>query len=144
MNKVVTTEQDIKEMDEDVREEEDLVLLNGLPKSAAVVVTNLTKIYKRSGTGNCCAKEEEYAAVKDLCMYIEEDTLFCLLGPNGAGKTTTIHMLVGFHGASSGDATVFGNSIQNNISQVQSIMGLCPQFDILVLLYRTPFLLIPN
>ncbi len=41
-------------------------------------------------------------------------------------------MLVGFHEATSGDANIFGYSIRDEIGNIQSIMGLCPQFDILV------------
>jgi ABC-type uncharacterized transport system ATPase subunit len=83
--------------------------------------------------GPCAAETKApYVAVKELCLSIEEDTLLCLLGPNGAGKTTTIHMLVGFHESTSGDATVFGHSVTQNISEIQGIMGVCPQFDILV------------
>lgn len=37
-------------------------------------------------------------------------------------------MLVGFHEATGGDATVFGHSIKDNIQEVQKIMGVCPQF----------------
>ena len=41
-------------------------------------------------------------------------------------------MLVGFHEATYGDANICGYSIRDQMSQIQSIMGLCPQFDILV------------
>lgn len=40
-------------------------------------------------------------------------------------------MLVGFLQATSGDATVFGHSIRDNIDSVRAILGICPQFDIL-------------
>lgn len=41
-------------------------------------------------------------------------------------------MLVGFHESSGGDALIFGNSINTNLNEIQKIMGICPQFDILV------------
>jgi ABC-type uncharacterized transport system ATPase subunit len=129
-HKLVTTEEDFKLFDEDVKEEENLIFNGKLPKNTAVVLKNLCKIYHRPQPG-CCKKDEQFAAVKDLCLSIEEDTLLCLLGPNGAGKTTTIHMLAGFHEATAGDATIFGYSIRDQMDQIQSFMGLCPQFDIL-------------
>lgn len=120
--------------DEDVIQETKAVREDNLPKNTAVKVQDLTKIYRGERTGCCSclkAKPKDFYAVNDLNLSIESDTLLCLLGPNGAGKTTTIHMLVGFHEATSGDAVVFGNSIRNNITEVQKVMGVCPQFDIL-------------
>eukprot|EP01114_Cavostelium_apophysatum_P009754 TRINITY_DN2300_c0_g1_i1.p1 TRINITY_DN2300_c0_g1~~TRINITY_DN2300_c0_g1_i1.p1 ORF type:complete len:1800 (+),score=493.64 TRINITY_DN2300_c0_g1_i1:225-5624(+) len=118
--------------DEDVKLENDRIRSNKLGAETAVQIRDLVKIYPRESKKKCCGpKPEPYHAVNGLCLGIEADSLLCLLGPNGAGKTTTIHMLVGFHEATSGDATVFGHSVTDNISQVQQLMGVCPQFDIL-------------
>jgi ABC-type multidrug transport system ATPase subunit len=54
-----------------------------------------------------------------------------MLGPNGAGKTTTINMLTGFTTPTRGTATVEGFSILAHMRQIYSIMGVCPQHDIL-------------
>ena len=75
--------------DEDVQLEEDAILNRKLPKSTAVVIENLRKVYTRPG--GTCKRDTQYAAVKSLCLSIEEDTLFCLLGPNGAGKVRFSH-----------------------------------------------------
>jgi len=53
-----------------------------------------------------------------LWLSVEDRTIFGLLGPNGAGKTTLISMITGIFGATSGDATVAGYSIKNEISKV--------------------------
>jgi ABC-type multidrug transport system ATPase subunit len=119
-------------MDEDVKAEEEAIFSGKLNPNAAIVIQNLTKIFP--GNFSClkgCKSSEPFAAVKDLCLSIEKDTLFCLLGPNGAGKTTTISTLVGFHSASAGDALVYGHSINNDMATIQSMIGLCPQFDLL-------------
>ena len=114
-------------MDEDVRVERESVLQDKTPSNTAVVVNRLTKRYNDGG----CTSAIPYTAVDELCLSIQSDTVLCLLGPNGAGKTTSIHMLVGFHEASAGEASVYGHSIIDNMPEVQRMIGLCPQFDIL-------------
>eukprot|EP01114_Cavostelium_apophysatum_P020991 TRINITY_DN7191_c0_g1_i5.p1 TRINITY_DN7191_c0_g1~~TRINITY_DN7191_c0_g1_i5.p1 ORF type:complete len:1762 (+),score=405.22 TRINITY_DN7191_c0_g1_i5:86-5371(+) len=128
-----TTENDQANKDDDVLAEEDGIL-NGklLPKQSAVKLINLCKAYDRATCNSCASAENKpFVAVKDLCFAIEENSLFCLLGPNGAGKSTTIQMLIGFHPCTYGDAQIFGYSIRNNIAQIQSMLGVCHQFDIL-------------
>eukprot|EP01117_Protostelium_nocturnum_P005730 TRINITY_DN2068_c0_g1_i1.p1 TRINITY_DN2068_c0_g1~~TRINITY_DN2068_c0_g1_i1.p1 ORF type:complete len:1746 (+),score=587.77 TRINITY_DN2068_c0_g1_i1:107-5344(+) len=130
------TQSDYDQMDDDVKAEKNAVKDGNVSNDTAVIINQLVKIYAASeeegGCCSCCkAKPPPQVAVKGLSLTVKEDTLLCLLGPNGAGKTTTIHMLCGFHEATAGDATIFGRSIANNIKEVQSIMGVCPQFDIL-------------
>jgi ABC-type multidrug transport system ATPase subunit len=47
------------------------------------------------------------------------------------GKSTTIGILSGLTPATSGDALINGLSVKNQISQIRSIIGICPQHDIL-------------
>jgi ABC-type multidrug transport system ATPase subunit len=49
----------------------------------------------------------------------------------GAGKTTTFNMLSGVFAPTAGDAYVFGYSVKRQLRKVQSMMGICPQHDIL-------------
>lgn len=70
-------------------------------------------------------------AVDGIAYGVDKDSLFVLLGHNGAGKTTTINMLVGNMTHNGGDALVFGNSISEDMSTVNQIMGVCPQHDVL-------------
>ncbi|PRP80817.1 ABC transporter A family member 2 isoform 2 [Planoprotostelium fungivorum] len=129
----VLCDHDLEAMDEDVKQERRSITDNEC--EAAVVIDRLVKIYSGSEKMKnflpCLSSAPPHVAVKELCLQVQSDTLLCLLGPNGAGKTTTMHMLCGFHDATGGDAKIFGNSIVDNIKAVQSIMGLCPQFDIL-------------
>ncbi|XP_073347052.1 retinal-specific phospholipid-transporting ATPase ABCA4-like isoform X2 [Pagrus major] len=69
------------------------------------------------------------AAVDQICVGVPAGECFGLLGVNGAGKTTTFKMLTGDTDVSSGEATVAGYSILNEILDVHQNMGYCPQFD---------------
>jgi ATP-binding cassette subfamily A (ABC1) protein 3 len=63
---------------------------------------------------------------------VKRGECFGLLGVNGAGKTTTFQILTGDLLPSSGDAFVGGFSIHQNIRQIHSCVGYCPQFDALI------------
>ncbi len=56
---------------------------------------------------------------------------FVLLGQNGAGKSTTINMLTGLYAPTHGHAFVFGYSVGEDMEELQSIVGVCPQHDVL-------------
>ncbi|KAL3145132.1 hypothetical protein ABBQ38_001736 [Trebouxia sp. C0009 RCD-2024] len=86
----------------------------------------------------CCAWRrrpavKDYWAIKDSWFAIDNNQLFCLLGPNGAGKTTTINCLTGVIPASGGDALVYGEALSSTggMDRIRSMMGVCPQFDVL-------------
>jgi len=126
--------------DEDVATEESLVRQqvteNTLGSNVAVQVRGLLKTFPgiRNMVGCCkCRKTAPHHAVKGLWINIEKDKLFCLLGPNGAGKTTTINCLTGITPITAGDALIYGHSIKSTsgMSNIRSVMGVCPQFDIL-------------
>ncbi|WP_416828340.1 ABC transporter ATP-binding protein [Ectobacillus polymachus] len=52
-----------------------------------------------------------FTAVHDVSLRVPEGEIFCFLGPNGAGKSTTIRMLLGLITPTSGDITIFGESL---------------------------------
>ncbi|XP_067108458.1 retinal-specific phospholipid-transporting ATPase ABCA4 isoform X1 [Osmerus mordax] len=68
-------------------------------------------------------------AVDKICVGVPAGECFGLLGVNGAGKTTTFKMLTGDTDVSSGEATVAGYSINDQMLDVHQNMGYCPQFD---------------
>jgi len=88
-----------------------------------------------SGAYDCCScrAQKNFWPVKDSWFVIPNNQLFCLLGPNGAGKTTTINMLIGMLPPTYGDALIRGQSIRSNggLNKIRSMMGVCPQFDVL-------------
>ena len=76
------------------------------------------KLTKRYGSLN---------AVNDLSFNVRPGEVLGFLGPNGAGKTTTMRMLVGFVPPTSGSARVHGLSIDEQPTQVKSIIGYLPE-----------------
>jgi ABC-type multidrug transport system ATPase subunit len=54
-----------------------------------------------------------------------------LLGHNGAGKTSTISMLTGLYPSTEGTAEIFGSDLNCDLTEIRSIMGVCPQHDVL-------------
>eukprot|EP00735_Rhodelphis_limneticus_P009137 TRINITY_DN2560_c0_g1::TRINITY_DN2560_c0_g1_i1::g.19179::m.19179 TRINITY_DN2560_c0_g1::TRINITY_DN2560_c0_g1_i1::g.19179 ORF type:complete len:1829 (-),score=670.14,sp/Q84M24/AB1A_ARATH/37.15/0.0,ABC2_membrane_3/PF12698.2/1.1e-20,ABC2_membrane_3/PF12698.2/2.6e-40,ABC_tran/PF00005.22/8e-28,ABC_tran/PF00005.22/9.3e-22,AAA_21/PF13304.1/3.6,AAA_21/PF13304.1/0.00028,AAA_21/PF13304.1/1.1e+02,AAA_21/PF13304.1/0.00011,AAA_15/PF13175.1/1,AAA_15/PF13175.1/5.1e+02,AAA_15/PF13175.1/0.52,ABC2_membrane/PF01061 len=70
-------------------------------------------------------------AVDNLNLTMYKGQITALLGHNGAGKTTTISMLVGLISPSSGTASVMGKSVLGDMAKIRSIMGVCPQHNIL-------------
>lgn len=60
-----------------------------------------------------------------------QNQIFALLGHNGAGKTTTLSMLTGLIESSNGSAEVFGTDLFNDMDDVRTFLGVCPQHDIL-------------
>lgn len=86
-------------------------------KTPLVEIRNLTK---RFG---------ERVAVKDLDLCIHPKECLGLLGPNGAGKTTTIYMLLGLVRYTSGEISIFGESIPERLKQVKLRIGVVSQRD---------------
>jgi ABC-type multidrug transport system ATPase subunit len=70
-------------------------------------------------------------ALKDIYLEISNGELLALLGHNGAGKSTLINILTGILGWNSGTARVNGMTLEGNLSEIQHLIGLVPQFDIL-------------
>ena len=69
--------------------------------------------------------------MRGLTLAIERGECFGLLGPNGAGKSTTINILTGFLEPSGGTAVVEGYDIRRDMQSIYSIMGVCPQDNLL-------------
>lgn len=70
-------------------------------------------------------------SVKDFSLNLYKGQIFALLGPNGAGKTTTISMLSGLLPPTSGDATFANIEVFKEMSVLRSMLGVCPQHDVL-------------
>ena len=78
-----------------------------------------------------CRRFGTTLAVNDISFDVPRGQVVGLLGPNGAGKTTTISMLTGMLPPTAGDATVYGNSIVEDMPGVRQDIGFCPQHDVL-------------
>ncbi|HEY8586400.1 MAG TPA: ABC transporter ATP-binding protein [Rhodanobacter sp.] len=82
----------------------------------ALVVDNLRKTYS---TG--------VEALKGVSLTVQQGDFFALLGPNGAGKSTLIGILSSLVNSTSGDARVFGLSVNTDRSAAMRMIGLVPQ-----------------
>src|SRR5210317_1874461 len=82
----------------------------------ALEVNDLKKTYKNG-----------VQALKGISLQVEEGDFFALLGPNGAGKSTLIGIISSLVNATSGEARVFGTSVQRDRSRAMSCIGLVPQ-----------------
>lgn len=67
---------------------------------------------------------DNQTALKNLDFSIQAGEIFGFLGPSGAGKTTTIKILTGQLIASSGTATVLGNSSQSLQENIYEHIGV--------------------
>lgn len=79
----------------------------------SIKIENITKKYK------------DTIALDNLSLEIKEHELFALLGLNGAGKTTTIKMLATLVKPTSGDAFIYGKSI--NSEEVKELIAISTQ-----------------
>ena len=65
-------------------------------------------------------------AIKGISFSIDEGEVFGLLGVNGAGKTTLIKILSGLTKKTSGEAFVYGYSL-DQIDKIKEIIDISPQ-----------------
>ncbi|KAF9922206.1 ATP-binding cassette sub- A member 5 [Linnemannia zychae] len=112
-------EQDAEVIEETLRlkgpqDENDAVRLMGLSK----------KFYIKS-------KKRDLVILDDVYLAFKRNECFGYLGPNGAGKTTTIKILTGAESPTSGGGTIEGLSIAPFHDDLRSMIGICPQFDII-------------
>ncbi len=82
----------------------------------ALKIRNLTKTYK-SGV----------QALKGVDLDVPTGDFFALLGPNGAGKSTAIGIICSLVNKTAGTVEVFGHSIDTELEQAKSCIGLVPQ-----------------
>jgi ABC-2 type transport system ATP-binding protein len=72
---------------------------------------------------NLTKKFEDFVAVDNLSLEINEGEIFGLLGPNGAGKTTTLSMLATLLPPTSGNALINGFDVIKHPTQVRHCIG---------------------
>ncbi|GBG60704.1 hypothetical protein CBR_g12441 [Chara braunii] len=97
----------------------------GSSSGLSIVCDELQKVYKGTD-GN-----PDKFAVQGMSLAVPRGECFGMLGPNGAGKTTSINMMVGFLEPTSGTALIEGMDIRGEMSAIHSVMGVCPQHDLL-------------
>jgi ABC-type multidrug transport system fused ATPase/permease subunit len=91
-----------------------------LTTPAALRVVHLRKVFG-----------DNLVAVNDSNFVMHQGELLAVLGANGSGKSTTCHILSGITPATAGDALVDDSiSLLENVGG-ESLVGWCPQHDIL-------------
>ncbi|MFX0033164.1 MAG: energy-coupling factor ABC transporter ATP-binding protein [Promethearchaeota archaeon] len=59
--------------------------------------------------------------IKDLCLKVEEKSIYALIGNNGSGKTTLLRLLVGLLKPKSGTIKIFNQLLTRNKKQLWEI-----------------------
>eukprot|EP00730_Choanoeca_flexa_P008671 TRINITY_DN12519_c2_g1_i12.p1 TRINITY_DN12519_c2_g1~~TRINITY_DN12519_c2_g1_i12.p1 ORF type:complete len:1527 (+),score=451.98 TRINITY_DN12519_c2_g1_i12:2-4582(+) len=116
-----------REEDDDVVKERRRVE-QGQASNDKVVVRDLTRVYKKKGTG----KGGKFTAVDGLSLGIKNAETFGLLGVNGAGKTTTFRMLTGDERPTEGSIVAAGFDLSTDLRNARQYIGYCPQYDALI------------
>ncbi|WAQ99496.1 ABCA5-like protein [Mya arenaria] len=116
-----------RETEEDTGVDEEMVepVSNEIRQKLGISINNMTTVF---GKG-----KEKVMAVNGLSLDIYEDQVTAILGHNGAGKTTTLNILTGLSKATSGTAHILGLDVSqpSNMVKIRSMMGVCPQENIL-------------
>ena len=79
-------------------------------------IKNLSKVYKNN-----------FKALDDLNLNIQEGEIFALLGPNGAGKSTLINTVCGILNFDTGNILVNEFDIKKQYRKARSLIGIVPQ-----------------
>ncbi|KAL7747932.1 hypothetical protein RI367_006679 [Sorochytrium milnesiophthora] len=127
-NKKLSEKPEYQVVDEDVDVAQERVKAFDQSANYPVRINNLRKVYRNSLFR---ATPNDKVAVKSLCLTLEVGSLLALLGQNGAGKSTTMSCLSGLTPPSGGDAVFFGRTVTEDMDAIRSMMGICPQHDIL-------------
>ncbi len=73
-----------------------------------------------------------FTALSDLSLEVESGAIYGLIGPTGAGKTTLLRILATLQAPSSGEAWIYGRSLNDlssaNLRQVRAGLGYMPDF----------------
>ena len=70
---------------------------------------------------------DDFLALDNVDLNINEGEIFGLLGPNGAGKTTTINVLTGITSFNSGSVKLFGMNLKDSGNEIKANIGIVPQ-----------------
>jgi len=77
-------------------------------------------------TKNLTKRYNNFLALKDLSLQVEERDIFGFIGPNGAGKTTTIRILATLLEPTSGAAYIDGVNVATHPYEVKKVVGFMP------------------
>ncbi|MBN1191046.1 MAG: ABC transporter ATP-binding protein [Dehalococcoidales bacterium] len=78
-------------------------------------LSSLTKIY------------DNFRAVNDVSIQIEQGEILGIIGHNGAGKTTTLKMMVGLLAPTSGKVEIMGHDMTRESARIKNYIGYLPE-----------------
>ncbi len=78
---------------------------------------------------NLSKKFNDFTAVSNIDLVIEQGEFIGVLGPNGAGKTTMIKIITGLLKPTAGNVYINGSLMNRNNREVKGIMGIVPQYS---------------
>lgn len=70
---------------------------------------------------------DDFLALDNVDLNINEGEIFGLLGPNGAGKTTTINVMTGITSFNSGSVKLFDMNLKDSENEIKANIGIVPQ-----------------
>ena len=85
------------------------------PAADAIVAHDLTKSFRGK------------VAVDSISLRVARGRFFGFLGPNGAGKSTTIKMLTGLLRPTSGEASIEGHGLRDDLLEIKRVIGVLPE-----------------
>ncbi|MDD3225018.1 MAG: ABC transporter ATP-binding protein [Clostridium sp.] len=72
---------------------------------------------------NVTKRYNNFTAVDNLNIKVNDGSIVGLIGPNGAGKTTTISMIIGINDITEGNIIINGNSIKDKPMEIKKQIG---------------------
>jgi len=80
-------------------------------------INNVSKTYRGSST----------PALTNFSIEVREGEIFGLLGPNGAGKSTLLNILSGLLTFDTGNITICGRNLPQQLNDIKPLIGVVPQ-----------------
>ena len=85
---------------------------------------------------NIVVKFDDFTALHDINVHVQEGEFFTFLGPSGCGKTTTLRVIAGFIQPDSGDVFFDGKRINDlppykrNVNTIFQRYALFPHLNV--------------
>ncbi|KAG0048759.1 ATP-binding cassette sub- A member 2 [Gryganskiella cystojenkinii] len=122
---------DGKSRERDAEVVEETLRLKGAHNNSSDQDTDAVRLLGLSKVFHLQSKKRDLVILDDIYLAFKKNECFGYLGPNGAGKTTTLKILTGAEGPTSGRGTIMGLPIAPFHDDLRTMIGICPQFDIL-------------
>ncbi|KAL2632396.1 hypothetical protein R1flu_017082 [Riccia fluitans] len=116
-----------------------------LARKAVIICKDLKKAYRKKkkwwqfwdiegGRGQSSRQQwrPESEVIKGLNINLYEGQLFAFVGHSKSGKSALVSILAGLSQQTSGEAFIYGLPVSDGGSELRSLIGFCPQEDIVL------------